>query len=280
MEPSLLRYFCPRQFRLFAATSFCTLSPRHRIIAEGGMPPLEYEFEREKWAMGERFGRYGLRGGVDISKLWPTVEEIEEVKAVRRFRTAKEAQHIAKMETEKEQIRRKNRLDRIERNWATYDAQLAEFNQREVQTEAEKETADQELKRQVEEVRNYFGYWVDPNDPRFSVMLKHREDTLKMEAKMAVKKKKKYGQVTTVSSAEQAEMKLVQGDEMKKKAEEGQGKGGEWKQNGGKGRRGREGRSSEGRGEKKQNGGRGRKGGAKRSKTEEEEEKEEQRREG
>ncbi|KAL3108676.1 hypothetical protein niasHT_019197 [Heterodera trifolii] len=250
MEPSLLRYFCPRQFRQFAATSFCTLSPRHRIIAEGGMPPLEYEFEREKWAMGERFGRYGLRGGVDISKLWPTVEEIEEVKAVRRFRTAKEAQHIAKMESEKEQIRRKNRLDRIERNWATYDAQLAEFNQREVQTEAEKETADQELKRQVEEVRNYFGYWVDPNDPRFSVMLKHREDTLKMEAKMAVKKKKKYGQVTTVSSAEQAEMKLVQ-DEMKKKA-----------------KRDREREESGSKTEEKE------------EKEEEEEEKEEQRREG
>jgi hypothetical protein len=50
------------------------LNERHRIIAEGGIPPLQYKFEREKWAMAERFGQYGLKSNVDIRKLWPTVE--------------------------------------------------------------------------------------------------------------------------------------------------------------------------------------------------------------
>jgi hypothetical protein len=50
------------------------LNTRHRIIAEGGLPPLEYEYEKQKWAMGERFGKYGLKSGVDIRRLWPTIE--------------------------------------------------------------------------------------------------------------------------------------------------------------------------------------------------------------
>ena len=50
------------------------LNSRHRIIAEGGIPPLQYDVEREKWAMGERFGQYGIASGVDIRKLWPSIE--------------------------------------------------------------------------------------------------------------------------------------------------------------------------------------------------------------
>uniref|UniRef100_A0A914H2Q4 Large ribosomal subunit protein mL64 n=1 Tax=Globodera rostochiensis TaxID=31243 RepID=A0A914H2Q4_GLORO len=192
-----LKYYCPRVHQL---AFFCSLSPRHRIIAEGGIPPTQYEFEREKWAMGERFGRYGQRGGVDIRQLWPSVEEIEEINALRMYRTAKEAEQISKTNVEKEQIRRKNRLDRIERNWQTHDEQLAEFHQRAIQSEIDKESSEQELERKVEEVKNFFGYWVDPNDPRFAVMLQHKEQSAKLEAKMASKKTKKYGQVKTVSN--------------------------------------------------------------------------------
>ena len=50
------------------------LNARHRIIAEGGIPPLQYDYEREKWAMGERFGQYGIKSGVDIRCLWPSIE--------------------------------------------------------------------------------------------------------------------------------------------------------------------------------------------------------------
>lgn len=50
------------------------LNIRHRIIAEGGIPPLQYENEREKSVLAERFGEYGLKSGVDIRKLWPTIE--------------------------------------------------------------------------------------------------------------------------------------------------------------------------------------------------------------
>lgn len=51
-----------------------SLSERHRLIAEGRIPPVTYEFERELWAKRERFGQYGLASGVSPAELWPTVE--------------------------------------------------------------------------------------------------------------------------------------------------------------------------------------------------------------
>lgn len=57
-----------------ASTLLSKIKLNHRIIAEGGIPPLEYENEKEKLVLAERFGEYGLKSGVDIRKLWPTIE--------------------------------------------------------------------------------------------------------------------------------------------------------------------------------------------------------------
>lgn len=35
---------------------------------------MKYEWEKAKWAMGERFGKYGIASNVDIRQLWPSVE--------------------------------------------------------------------------------------------------------------------------------------------------------------------------------------------------------------
>lgn len=31
------------------------------------------------------------------------------------------------------------------------------------------------LERRVREIQEYFGYWIDPADPRFSIMLQQKE---------------------------------------------------------------------------------------------------------
>ncbi|MCP9264168.1 Protein ERGIC-53 [Dirofilaria immitis] len=50
------------------------LTERHRLLAEGRLPPVTYEWEKELWAKRERFGMYGLASGVNPAELWPTVE--------------------------------------------------------------------------------------------------------------------------------------------------------------------------------------------------------------
>ncbi|VDK40742.1 unnamed protein product, partial [Cylicostephanus goldi] len=63
-------------------TDISALKPRHRVIAAGGMPPLEFEWERQRSAQMERFGMYGLKSGVDPGICWPTVEVINRFELV------------------------------------------------------------------------------------------------------------------------------------------------------------------------------------------------------
>lgn len=61
-------------FILIITISNYRLTERHRLIAEGRLPPISYEWEKELWAKRERFGTYGLASGVNPDELWPTVE--------------------------------------------------------------------------------------------------------------------------------------------------------------------------------------------------------------
>uniref|UniRef100_A0A914YHE9 Large ribosomal subunit protein mL64 n=1 Tax=Panagrolaimus superbus TaxID=310955 RepID=A0A914YHE9_9BILA len=53
-----------------------SLNERHQILVEGGIPPISYDFEKQKWAQKQRFGTFGMKSGVDIRTIWPTVEVI------------------------------------------------------------------------------------------------------------------------------------------------------------------------------------------------------------
>ena len=62
-------------------------------------------------------------------------------------------------------------MDKIEANWKKHDKMLAEYLEEKSKAVDEKTTQEQELQRQVREVQEYFGYYVDPRDPRFRLML-------------------------------------------------------------------------------------------------------------
>lgn len=65
-------HYC--HFIFISTISNYRLSERHRLIAEGRLPPVSYEWEKELWAKRERFGTYGLASGINPEELWPTVE--------------------------------------------------------------------------------------------------------------------------------------------------------------------------------------------------------------
>lgn len=54
--------------------SYFSLNDHHRILAEGGIVPVLYDIEKEKWRIRERFGQFGTASQVDIRKLWPSLE--------------------------------------------------------------------------------------------------------------------------------------------------------------------------------------------------------------
>ncbi|KAE9547731.1 hypothetical protein FO519_009058 [Halicephalobus sp. NKZ332] len=171
-----------------------SLNERHRIIAEGGVPPVTYDFEKEKWGLRTRFGLHGLASGVDIRKLWPTVEEAEEAKALKFYRKYEEAKEIGlKNEKEKKKAVEK-KLAEIRKNEENYEKKLAAYYASQVKAETEKSEQDKVLERRIREIQEYFGYWIDPKDPRFEVMLKQKEaeekKAEKLAKRLAIQKKK------------------------------------------------------------------------------------------
>ena len=71
INPPFFDYLFIDSFLIFDDFS---LNERHRTLVEGGIPPVTYDFEKQKWAQKQRFGNFGVASGVDIRTLWPTVE--------------------------------------------------------------------------------------------------------------------------------------------------------------------------------------------------------------
>ncbi|CAD6186348.1 unnamed protein product [Caenorhabditis auriculariae] len=159
---------------------------RHRILAAGGMPPVEFEFERERAARRERFGRFGLKSGVPVEELFPTVEELEEEKALGLYRELNDVMREHTDLQAKKKIKEAARLAELEKNLKSYPQKLAKYEASLVKSEREKDAKELALEKRIREIQEYFGYWMDPKDPRFEVMLQQKEQEEKEGYSMAV----------------------------------------------------------------------------------------------
>ncbi|TKR95190.1 hypothetical protein L596_009390 [Steinernema carpocapsae] len=175
-----------------------TLREKHRIMAEGGIPPMTYDAEKERSRLAEQFGR--LKSGVDIRMLWPTVEEIEEQQALKLYRKYEEVVDVVAKEEDTKRKAAAKRDAEVARNEAKYPQLLKKYEASLVKAEAEKGEQEKETERRIREIQEYFGYWMDPKDPRFEVMLEQKEAEEKKAAKLAKRQdllKKKIAAVTS-----------------------------------------------------------------------------------
>ncbi|VDM45696.1 unnamed protein product, partial [Toxocara canis] len=161
------------------------LRARHVALAEGRLAPVSYEWEKERWAKRERFGRYGLASGVSVSELWPTVEEVQEESALGLYTSYSEALKRSQIAQEKAKTAISARLEKLAKNEANYATVLAKFEASNVKAEKEKSEKEEKLERRIREIQEYFGYWIDPKDPRFEVMLAQKEADEKKAEKLA-----------------------------------------------------------------------------------------------
>lgn len=161
------------------------------------MPPVQFDSEQKRASRRERFGKYGLASGVPVAELFPTEEEIEEEQAIGLYReltdVKKEYLELKKKKEEAE----KARLVELEKNLKKYPAALAKYEASLVKQEKEKDEKELALEKRIREIQEYFGYWMDPKDPRFEVMLQQKEAEEKKAAKMAKREeiqKKRYAE--------------------------------------------------------------------------------------
>ncbi|CAL2030737.1 unnamed protein product [Caenorhabditis brenneri] len=173
------------------------LRPRHRIIAAGGMPPIQFDSERERTSRRERFGKYGLASGVPVEELFPTAEEIEEEQAMGLYREFNDVKKEYMELQQKKKAAEEARLAELEKNLKKYPAALAKYEASLVKQEREKDDKELALEKRIREIQEYFRYWMDPKDPRFEVMLQQKEAEEKKAAKMAKRdeiQKKRYAE--------------------------------------------------------------------------------------
>ncbi|PIO64274.1 hypothetical protein TELCIR_14106 [Teladorsagia circumcincta] len=167
------------------------------------MPPLEFEWERKRNAQRERFGTYGLKSGIDPSICWPTVEvtrdypneihspypnisplfqEIEEEQAVGLYREYDTCVREMKALKQKKEAKEAARLAELEKNLEKYPEVLAKYEASQIKAEKERDEKEIALENRIREIQEYFGYWMDPKDPRFEVMLQQKEQEEKKVA--------------------------------------------------------------------------------------------------
>uniref|UniRef100_A0A915Q4H8 Large ribosomal subunit protein mL64 n=1 Tax=Setaria digitata TaxID=48799 RepID=A0A915Q4H8_9BILA len=169
------------------------LTERHRLIAEGRLPPVSYEWEKELWAKRQRFGTYGVVSGVKPEELWPSVEignyfqEIQEEEAIgwyaKYIDVLKSVQNTKKLEHEATLARLKEMVEVEER----HPEMLKEFlkNQKEVVPMKSKQELATE--QQAKDMLEYYGYEISSNDPRFPILFERMTEAKKKAAKLAEK---------------------------------------------------------------------------------------------
>lgn len=69
---------------------------------------------------------------------------------------------------------------KIEANWKKHDKMLIDYYEEKAKSGDEQKIQEEELQKKIREVQEYFGYWVDPKDPRFEFMLKEKDENAKL----------------------------------------------------------------------------------------------------
>ncbi|CAJ0962997.1 unnamed protein product, partial [Mesorhabditis belari] len=185
-------------YRQEASLNVSHMKPRHRIIAAGGIPPVEFEWEKTRSAARERFGTYGLESGVDVRQCWPTIEEIEEEKAIGFYRHYLEVLKEVKALEAAKKKKDKDRIAELEANEKRYPGLLAKYQAGQVKKEKEKDAQEVALEKKIREIQEYFGYWIDPKDPRFEVMFQQKQDEEKKAARQAKRLEKEKKTIAEV----------------------------------------------------------------------------------
>ncbi|KAK0422487.1 hypothetical protein QR680_007600 [Steinernema hermaphroditum] len=178
-----------------------TLREKHRILAEGGIPPVTYDYEKERSELAARFGRFGMKSGVDIRKLWPTVEEIEQEQALKLYRTYDDVASAVSKEEEAQRVAQVKRDAEVAKKEQRYPEMLKKYEASLVKAEEEKSEKEKETERRIREIQEYFGYWMDPKDPRFEVMLEQKEAEEKKAAKLAKRQELLKKKIAAVSGS-------------------------------------------------------------------------------
>ncbi|XP_058027939.1 large ribosomal subunit protein mL64 [Ahaetulla prasina] len=131
------------------------------------------------------FGRHGQASGVDPSRLWPSLEKLQEMEAEERawYPSLKEMQQLLDAKEREAEAKRREKEEIIAAKMAKMP-QMIENWQMEKQKRKLKEKEEKERRRLLlAEAREQYGYHLDHHSPEFQEMVVEREKIKRMEQK-------------------------------------------------------------------------------------------------
>jgi len=144
------------------------------------------------------YAKYGRKLGVDPGVMWPSEKELNEKIEFEKDWEPSLQQRWKKLEEDRAQLakerREKNEL--VEKQMAKMPSIINQYRARLAKAD-EAERKQQEKKQQLmEQAREFFGYALDPKDPRFEQMQLEKEEE---EKKLKKKKKREEKQAKLMS---------------------------------------------------------------------------------
>ncbi|KAK7084765.1 hypothetical protein SK128_003617 [Halocaridina rubra] len=139
------------------------------------------------------YGKYGSSSSINVGALWPSKEELEvkkEWEKVAYPNSLPEMMDIAKKMVEETEQKTLNRQEELKRKVDKLEDWKREVRGRFAAKEREALVAKEKKERLLEEIRQMFGFRIDPKDVRFKEALEKKELEEKQAAKAAKKLKK------------------------------------------------------------------------------------------
>ncbi|XP_076029008.1 growth arrest and DNA damage-inducible proteins-interacting protein CRIF isoform X2 [Oratosquilla oratoria] len=160
-----------------------------------------------------QFGRHGLSSGINPAILWPSKEELSVMKEWESLAYPDSVQVMinrAKIEIQEEEEQIMRRQETIMAKFAKLDGWKQEVLEKRRKREEEAQKAKEKKQQRIDEVRQIFGFHIDPRDERFKEALEQKEKEERKAAKEAKKlerQKKVLERMSQIIARENAKAK-------------------------------------------------------------------------
>ncbi|KAL7306873.1 hypothetical protein TKK_0001033 [Trichogramma kaykai] len=169
------------------------LAPQHRNIIHDKKPynNAPETYHNSIWYKKKLIGRYGLEAAeVNPAICWPTKDDILDLQEYEKIEYPDKLQELwKKFENDKIEAKEKirKREEEIDKTVANFDKWQADLESKIQAKEAALLLSKQQRQRTLDEVREQYGYRIDPNDEKFKELLEKKEKEDKKKKKLLKK---------------------------------------------------------------------------------------------
>lgn len=176
-------------------------------------PPSLTEDQEQVYSLSRLrriYGHYGSASGINVGLLWPSKEELELQKEWERVAHPNDLiqmMEMAKKTQEEEEQKILQRQEQLALKVAKLEDWKQEVRDRVAKQEKIAREAKEKKERVMEEVRQMFGFRIDPKDERFKEALEKKEMEEKRAAKAAKKLKKQQKMIEDIKKMAEGSLK-------------------------------------------------------------------------